>query len=181
MAKRGRPTVADLDDPALVEELCLRLVSGQGIKAICRAKDMPHETTVYRRMFRDEAFASRIAHAREAQQDAMSEQCREIADSATAENWMVARLRVGTRQWTMARLAPKKYGSVQEHRHGGTEGGQPIPVRFEGLTEAQLASFAERLQHDVDLGPQAGAADPGEGGAGPASEGGDGPPDEVPG
>jgi len=78
-------------------------------------------------------FLSQYTRAREAQADALVEECMEIADDGT-NDWMErrseaekgagvstgwtlngehvqrSRLRVDTRKWWAARLAPKKYG-----------------------------------------------------------------------
>jgi Bacteriophage Sf6, terminase small subunit-like len=48
--------------------------------------------------------------AREAQADKYFQEIIEIADAATPETVNVARLRVDSRKFTVARLAPKKYG-----------------------------------------------------------------------
>src|SRR5262245_39231868 len=61
------------------------------------------------------------SRAREAQADKFFKECIEIADAATQENCNVARLRVDTRKWAAARLAPKKYGDhMSHHVKGGT-------------------------------------------------------------
>ena len=58
---------------------------------------------------------------RESQADKFFKECIEIADTATQENCNVARLRVDTRKWAAARLAPKKYGDhISHHVKGGT-------------------------------------------------------------
>src|SRR5215468_10762345 len=49
-------------------------------------------------------------HPREAQADKYFQEIVEIADAATPETVHVARLRVDSRKFTVARLAPKKYG-----------------------------------------------------------------------
>jgi hypothetical protein len=51
----------------------------------------------------------------EAQADKFFKECIEIADAATQENCNVARLRVDTRKWAAARLAPKKYSDHITH------------------------------------------------------------------
>src|SRR5262249_1427091 len=60
-------------------------------------------------------FLERYARAREAQADKFFKECIEIADAATQENCNVARLRVDTRKWAAARLAPKKYSDHITH------------------------------------------------------------------
>ena len=98
----GAPTVADLDDPAVVDQLLDRIPAGRGILEVCRDPDMPNDSTVWRRIHRDAGFAARIARARETQQDVLIERTQEIADAATPADWQVARLRVATRQWAAA-------------------------------------------------------------------------------
>src|SRR6516165_5899812 len=57
----------------------------------------------------------RDTRAREAQADKFFKECIEIAGAATQENCNVARLRVDTRKWAAARLAPKKYSDHITH------------------------------------------------------------------
>ena len=111
-----------IDDDGVLEAICERLVAGEGLKAICRDSDMPSEGAVYRAMAKDESVRSHIARAREVQQDAQADMIVEMADNATAEDWQVVKLRIWTRQWVMARLAPKKYGDriIQEHSIGAS-------------------------------------------------------------
>lgn len=112
-------TKASLDDTAVVDLLCERVASGLGISAVCDMPDMPAKTTVYARMASDDAFRTRIARAREAQQDSEADYCVDMADQATAEDWQVVKLRIWARQWRASKLAPKKYGEKLELEHGG--------------------------------------------------------------
>src|SRR5262249_575504 len=57
----------------------------------------------------------RYARAREAQADKYFQEIVEIADAATPETVNVARLRVDSRKWAAARLAPKKYSDHITH------------------------------------------------------------------
>src|SRR5262249_61977406 len=59
------------------------------------------------------------AVAREAQADKYFQEIIEIADAATPETVNVARLRVDSRKFTVARLAPKKYGDHISHNVKG--------------------------------------------------------------
>ena len=59
------------------------------------------------------------ARAREAQADKYFQEIIEIADAATPETVNVARLRVDSRKFTVARLAPKKYGDHISHNVKG--------------------------------------------------------------
>ena len=68
---------------------------------------------------RNEDFLERYARAREAQADKYFQEIIEIADAATPETVNVARLRVDSRKFTVARLAPKKYGDHISHNVKG--------------------------------------------------------------
>jgi hypothetical protein len=58
--------------------------------------------------------------AREEQADHCFQEIIDIADNATPETVNVARLRVDSRKFAVARLAPKKYGDHVEHEHSGS-------------------------------------------------------------
>lgn len=129
-AKVGRPTDAPLDDPAVVDAICARLIGGEGLKGICKSDGMPAVSTVYLRMANDEEFRNRIARAREAQQDALIDDTVDMADAATVEDHQVVKLRIWARQWRAAKLAPKRYGDKVEATLQGPNGG---PVQFERI------------------------------------------------
>lgn len=116
-----------LDNEAFVEEICDRLSGGEGLNEICADAHLPSEDTVYRKMAKDEAFAGRIARAREAQQDYEADNIVKMADDATAEDWQVVKLRIHARQWRAAKLAPKKYGDKTLH---GNDPDNPLPEGF---------------------------------------------------
>jgi hypothetical protein len=127
-----RPSIRD---EGILDRLCERIIAGEGIKAICRDLDMPSDGAVYWAMAHDDEIQTRIARAREAQQDAMADENLMIADAATPEDVQVAKLRIWARQWNMARLAPKKYGDKV-----GLTGGDGVgPVQVEHATPQKLA------------------------------------------
>src|SRR5260370_18782436 len=76
---------------------------------------MPRNKPAFRRILWNEDFLERYARAREAQADKYFQEIIEIADAATPETVNVARLRVDSRKFTVARLAPKKYGAHISH------------------------------------------------------------------
>src|SRR5262249_25438144 len=91
----------------------------------------------------------RDTRAREAQADKFFKECIEIADAATQENCNVARLRVDTRKWAAARLAPKKYGDHMSHDvKGGTN------VNFQPQILIQCSSDEEEGFIDVRAAPE---------------------------
>ena len=58
-------TALSLDDEDNVEFLCEEIASGKGVNEAAKTVGI-NESTVYRRMAKDAAFASRIMRAREA-------------------------------------------------------------------------------------------------------------------
>jgi len=112
--------------PEIADEICKRLASGEPLRAICRDEHMPHWTSVYDWITADEAFALRIAHARQLGHEAIAEQCLDIADDER-HDWVTtqkgkitnevaigrAKLQVDTRLKLLAKWNPKKYGDSQ--------------------------------------------------------------------
>lgn len=91
------------------QALCDAIASGQSVRSSAHLAGIS-EPTVYRMMARDAEFASKIAAARSAQQDYEADNCVNMADDATPEDWQVVKLRIWARQWRASKLAPKKYG-----------------------------------------------------------------------
>ena len=121
----GRPSDYSQE---ITTAICVRLGLGESLREICRDEDMPDKSTVMRWLASHAEFRDQYAGAREAQADYYAEEIIEISDDAT-NDWMErqrtdgsteevenkevlarSRLRVDTRKWLMARMAPKKYG-----------------------------------------------------------------------
>lgn len=117
--------------------ICERLGLGESLREICRDEAMPDKSTVMRWLARHSEFRDQYACAREAQADYYAEEILEIADDGS-NDWMErqnkdgstyevenhevlnrSRLRVDTRKWLMARMAPKKYGEKVTQAHEG--------------------------------------------------------------
>jgi hypothetical protein len=120
----------------MLEKICARLVSGEGLVSIGKDQTMPEASQIYRCMAVNAEFATAIARAREAQQDAVAENIVEMADNATVENWQVVKLRIHTRQWRAAKLAAKKYGDKVIAEHSGPDGG-PLQIAFKTVYESK--------------------------------------------
>jgi hypothetical protein len=100
-------------DQGIADEICARLAKGDSLRKVCGAdRDdfLPGQSTVFKWLEENEAFAKQYAHARELQADAKFDEAWEIAETATVENVQVARLKVDTIKWQTGKLAPKKYG-----------------------------------------------------------------------
>src|SRR6476469_7622069 len=121
-AKIGRPTKYS-DEWA--EAFCREISQGHSVAEICERRDQPPEQSIYSWLRGDGDFLERYARAREAQADKYFQEIIEFADAATPETVNVARLRVDSRKFTVARLAPKKYGDHVEHNIKGGVNFQP--------------------------------------------------------
>lgn len=133
----GRPS---LYAPELVQDICTQLSEGKSLRAICAADDMPAKWTVLRWLDEHEEFRAQYARARSMQADLYFEDTVEIADAATPETVHVDRLRVDTRKWAAAKLAPKKYGEHAKVEVTGAGGG---PVGIVQYSAEQLAALGE--------------------------------------
>lgn len=119
------------------DAICARLAAGESLRAICRDKGMPAESTV-RLWVTDNAhgFAAQYARAREVGLDALADELMEIADtpvigsktkideegnSEVTQGDMIEhrRLQVDARKWYLSKLAPKKYGDKLALEHSG--------------------------------------------------------------
>lgn len=136
--------------PALGARLCERLAAGEPLSRICRGPGMPTAPEVLAWLAdpRHADFQGAVARAREARADALVDEILSIADDlAGAEQVQRSKLRVDTRRWLAARLAPAKYGDASSLEISGPAGG-PITVdRPERLTrDAWLARQGEGVE-----------------------------------
>jgi hypothetical protein len=152
----GRPSDYS---PELTTAICIRLGLGESLREICREEDMPSKTTVMRWLAEHREFRDQYASAREAQADYYAEEIIEIADDGS-NDWMErkngsgetyevenhevlnrSRLRVDTRKWLMARMAPKKYGDRITQEVTGADGSPLVPIiNLTGRPESKPAS-----------------------------------------
>ena len=131
----GRPTDYSTD---LANEICARIADGESLRAICRDEGMPDPSTVRRWLASRDDFHIQYARAREEQAEAIFEEMLEIADDGS-NDWMErsgkdgetgdtvvdhehvsrSKLRIDTRKWMLARMAPKKYGDATNIKLSG--------------------------------------------------------------
>jgi hypothetical protein len=121
----GRPS---LYTEELANEICVRLGLGESLRKICLDERIPSMATVMTWLSRKPDFLEQYTRAREIQAETQFDELIDIVDQPpelshiTDKNgelvevkfdssyvqWM--KLRVDTRKWTAARMAPKKYG-----------------------------------------------------------------------
>lgn len=152
----GRPSDFSAEITAII---CERLGLGESLREICRDETMPSKSTVMRWLAVQPEFRDQYACAREAQADYFAEEIIEISDDGT-NDWMErrltdgstvevenkevlnrSRLRVDTRKWLMARMAPKKYGDKITQEVTGADGAPLVPIiNLTGRPEPSSAS-----------------------------------------
>lgn len=117
-------------DQEIADYICERLAtSPHSLAKICSEEGMPSVSTVFNWLNSTPSFVEIYARAREAQGHYLGDETLDIADETkedwikrknyegNAEDWEVngeaiarAKLRIDTRKWMAAHLAPKKYG-----------------------------------------------------------------------
>lgn len=120
-AEQGRPTLYSTD----IADRIIHAIgtTSQGLQAICAADDMPCRSTVYNWLDTHPDFLDRYTRAKESQADVLAEEIISISDDDSNDTiktergdipnheWISrSRLRVDSRKWLAAKLAPKKYG-----------------------------------------------------------------------
>ena len=129
ITKTGRPS---LYTEELANEICVRLGLGESLRKICLDERMPCLASVMGWLSRKPDFLEQYTRAREIQAETQFDELIDIVDQppelsyVTGKNgeqievkfdssyvqWM--KLRVDTRKWTAARMAPKKYGEQKQ-------------------------------------------------------------------
>jgi hypothetical protein len=122
----GRPSTYT---PATAELIAMRLADGELLTDICRTPGMPSRQCVHRWRMKKPAFDALYMQARAIGMESMSDDMLAIADDDTldvnrdgsANNVAVRRdgLRVDTRKFLLAKLAPKVYGDRSTVEHTG--------------------------------------------------------------
>ncbi len=155
---RGRPSSYT---PELANEIVLRISKGEPLRQICRDEHMPHWTVVYDWQAADKDFSLRIAHARELGEEAIAQECLEIADNAT-NDWMEtsspdggegyrlngehiqrSKLRIETRLKLLAKWNPRKWGEKVDLNHG-VQPENPLATMLQRIAGTGLPVIKEK-------------------------------------
>lgn len=135
----GRPTDYT---PELAEEICDAIASdSKGLCRLCKENDhWPARKNIYQWFKKYPDFRNKYMQAKEHQIEAIVDEVLEIADDTSHDTiiktdndghekevcnseWINrSRLRIDTRKWLAAKLAPKLYGDKQTTEHTVGEG-----------------------------------------------------------
>jgi hypothetical protein len=150
--KRGRPTVFTQE---IADTICRRMMQGETLRQIVRDEAMPCRSSVHNWLATNKAFMDQYAKARELQADTIFDEMFDIADDGS-NDWMLkksgddeievlnhehvqrSRLRIDTRKWALARMAPKKYGEKLETTLKGDE---DAPLVIDDRVAARQIAF----------------------------------------
>jgi hypothetical protein len=121
--------------------ICDRLSNGETLVGICKDKQMPDQTTVYRWLREREEFRLLYKRARDDQAETFADQTIQIVDdfhqacAATDDNKFsndrikalseATKMRIFARQWHAAKTRPKKYGDrppIEDEKTDPTSG-----------------------------------------------------------
>jgi hypothetical protein len=141
----GRPTAFT---PEIASDILDAIAKGKSLVAICSAEDMPCRDTVYQWKKDNKDFSDRYARAVEARAEFLFEEILTIADDDKGDygfkevkdgdgegakpcilpdNIQRAKLRVDSRKWFLAKVAPKVYGEFTRTELTGKDGG-PLAI-----------------------------------------------------
>lgn len=127
--KMGRPSIYTDE---LASDICVRLGLGESLRKICLDDDMPCLRSVMNWLTTKPDFLQQYTRAREIQAETQFDELIDIVDQhpdlahvigksgevievkfdSSYVAWM--KLRVDTRKWTAARMAPKRYGEQKQ-------------------------------------------------------------------
>lgn len=128
-AKMGRPTVYTEE---LATSICFLISQGISLKIICKEKDMPDKSNVFRWMQTNTDFRDKYRASKEECMDSFADEIIDIADETIelvrkgAEKKSSAyvqamKLKIETRRWLMSKLKVKKYGDKLDLTSGDKE------------------------------------------------------------
>lgn len=137
-AKKRAPVKRPVGRPSLysqttVDSILEQIANGKFLSDICADPAMPSCSTVFKWRLDHPEFSEAYAHAREAAADKMVIETIAIADDGQNDTYLDedgnprtdtdviqrSKLRVETRKWLLARMAPKEYGDRIETHHSG--------------------------------------------------------------
>jgi hypothetical protein len=153
----GRPTKYS---EALADRICEAMINGHDLMSICARPGFPDRVTVYRWMWSNPEFATRIDKVREALGDHAAYQIGQIAANCTNETAAADRVRLAALQWRASKLSPRRYSDRKVNEVVGANGGAIAIEERPVVIDAKSLSREERRQMRAFLEAQvAGEAD----------------------
>jgi len=143
-----------------------RMTEGESLRSICRSADMPAFSTVMRWILEKPDFAAGYQIAQDVRAQNLADEIVHIADTlAPGERVKVfadgstetvicdqverSKLRIHAREWTLARLAPKRYGNRVLNEITGADG-QALTNNAIELSPEQDAALERLIKESQD-------------------------------
>ncbi len=150
-------------DPGIAAEICgVMATSSKGLSAICESDArFPHPATFYRWLIAHPELRETYARAKSEQLQILADEIQQIADEPQIGETITMkgdtrevkiadmidhrRLRIDTRKWLLAKLAPLKYGDkVQTELSGSVQVKSARDMTLAELRDYLLRKKAER-------------------------------------
>lgn len=143
--KTGRPVGRPSEyDAVVVDEICGRIATGESLRAICLADDMPNESTFRKWVINDvNGLSAQYARARMLRADVLAEEVIDISDNEPDP--AKARVRVDARKWYAGKVN-KTYADKSTTELTGPGGG---PVQQVNMTGEEFAKIARNVADEV--------------------------------
>lgn len=106
----------------IIDRVFARIEKGTSLREACRDIGVAW-SSVLRWCDQDDATSDRYARARAGLVDHRVNELHDIADEATPETAAVAKLRIDTRKWELARIMHRNLGDRIQNEHTGKDGG----------------------------------------------------------
>lgn len=155
--KSGKPSEFSQE---IADQICVRLMGEESLRAICRDPDMPARSTVHVWLNQHKAFRAQYDDAWKIKRENWADDVVDIADTplvgtrtvvrgdkietVTADNVERSKLMADTRKWMLARMDPQRFGDKARHEHSGPDG-KPIEYANVSLTDDERAQRVNQL------------------------------------
>ena len=147
----------------MADIICERIAKGESLRKICLDDNMPAHSTILKWLRDIDGFSSQYARAREDQAEFYLDEIIAISDESSqdkianedgtertdSEAIQRSKLRVDTRKWAMAKLAPKKYGDKITQEVTGANG-DPISLLLTQVQGNSLGVSQSTADDDED-------------------------------
>lgn len=134
------------------DAICERIADGESLRSICRDRDMPNRSNVFRWVDADEGLRDQYARAQKASAEADADEMKDIANRTLSGEYdpQSARVAIDALKWSAGKRNPKKYGD--KIVVGGDDDAPPIKVAAQldvtALATATLKDLEGALSKD---------------------------------
>ena len=136
----GRPTNYSEE---MADNICSQLATGNSLRKVCSAEDMPDISTIYLWFRKFPEFIEQYARAKVDSGDSDADKIEEIAEKTLDGTYepAAARVAIDAFKWTASKKVPKKYGERQHIEHSGKIG-------LADLTNEELQKKLDDLENE---------------------------------